>query len=255
MITGFWNLSKVNVSNATVERHVNYGAVKVGSINLKMEDISINVTSNLKKLKKLETKLDQILSDLKIMTNSTRITLPSDVELTGDFLVNDTLYVNNIIAAFINNVSTSIMANNIVNRVIIKGQKSFPSIDVNNLTILSLNGIPLEEIMFDLPIKNYSGVNFSKLKRLKLDGHLTFSKINNIKWKQLMQSIVWKGESTTISGETIVEGVKQLNKIIEHCTECPVNFDNKTNFLFNKYKKINNVVFMTYVISEKWLYI
>jgi len=72
VITGFWNLSKVNVSNATIERHVNYGAVKVGSINLKMEDISINVTSNLKKLEKLEAKLDQILSDLKIMTNSTR---------------------------------------------------------------------------------------------------------------------------------------------------------------------------------------
>jgi len=122
--------------------------------------------------------------------------------------VNGTLYANNIIATFINNASTLIIANNIVNRVIIKGQKSFPSIDANNLTILSLNGIPLEEIMFDLPIKNYSDVNFSKLKLLKLDGHLTFSKVNNIKWKQLMQSIIWKGESTTISGETIVEGVK-----------------------------------------------
>ncbi|XP_024892131.1 uncharacterized protein LOC112467658 [Temnothorax curvispinosus] len=216
--TGFWNLSKVNVSNATIKTHVNYDAVKVGSINLEMKDISINVTSNLKKLEELETELDQILPNLKNVTNATRITLPSDIELTGDFLVNGTLYMKNIAAAFINNASTSIIANGITNHVIINGQKSFPSIDTNNLTILSLNGIPLEKIAFDFSIKNYSDVNFSKLKQLKIDGHLNFSKINSIKWKKLMQSIVWKDDSTIISGETIVEGlvaeeanVKNLN--------------------------------------------
>lgn len=211
MIAGNWNLSKVNVLNATIEGYVNYGAVKVGSINLKMEDISINVTSNLGKLEKLEAKLDQILSDLKNMTNPTKITLPSDIKLTGDFLVNGTLYAKNISAAFINHASTSIIANGIVNRVIINGQKSFPSIDTNNLTILSLNGILLEEIVFDFPIKNYSDVNFSKLKRLKVNGHLNFSEVNNTNWRELMQTIVWKDKSTTISGETLVEGVRQYN--------------------------------------------
>jgi len=40
----------------------------------------------------------------------------------------------------------------------------------------------LEEIMFDLPIKNYNNVNFSKLKRLKFDGHfLPIYEVNNIK--------------------------------------------------------------------------
>lgn len=211
MIAGYWNLSKVNVLNATIEGYVNYGAVKVGSINLEMEDISINVTSNLGKLEKLEAKLDQILSDLKNMTNPTKITLPSDIKLTGDFLVNGTLYAKNISAAFINNASTSIIANGIVNRVIINGQKSFPSIDTNNLTILSLNGILLEEIVFDFLIKNYSDVNFSKLKRLKVNGHLNFSEVNNTNWRELMQTIVWKDKSTTISGETLVEGVRQYN--------------------------------------------
>lgn len=209
MIAGFWNLSKINVSNATIERRVNYGAVKVGSINLEMEDISINVTSHLKKLEKLEVKLDQILPDLKNMTNSTRITLSTDIELIGEFLVNGTLYAKNITAAFINNVSTSIIANGIINRLVINGQKSFLSIDTNNLTILSLNGIPLEEIMFDFSIKNYSDVNFSTLKRLKVDGHLNFYEVNNIKWKELMQSIIWRDDSTTVSGETIVERVRQ----------------------------------------------
>lgn len=173
-----------------------------------MEDISINVTSNLKKFEEIETELDRVLSDLKNVTNSTRIILPSDIELIGDFLVNGTLYAKNVVAAFINNASTSItdgMASRVIN-----GLKFFPSIDTNNLTILSLNGIPLEEIVFDFPIKNYSDVNFSKLKRLKVDGHLSFSEINNINWKELMQSIVWKDESAIISGETFVEEVRPI---------------------------------------------
>lgn len=191
-----------------------------------MGDVSINVTSNLKKLKKLETKLDQILPDLKNVTNSTKITLPSNIELTGDFLVNGTLYVKNIAATFINNASTSIIANGAANHVIINGQKAFPSIDTNNLTILSLNGIPLKEIVFNFSIKNYSNINFSKLKRLKIDGHLSFSTVNNIKWKELMQNVVWKDKSTIISGKTIVEEVRQSQR-----TKRQINIYDKTDFL------------------------
>ncbi|XP_011699083.1 PREDICTED: uncharacterized protein LOC105456604, partial [Wasmannia auropunctata] len=271
VITGFWYLSKVNVSNATIKRHVNYSVVKTGSINLEMEDMSINVTSNLKKLEGLETKLDQILPDLKDTTNSTRITLPSDIELTGDFLVNGTLYAKNIIAAFINNASTLIIADDIVNRGIINGQKSFPSIDTNNLTILSLNGISLEEIMFDFPIKNYSNINFSKLKLLNVNGHLSFSEINNIKWKDLMQSIVWKNDSTTISaGETIMEGliaekanVKNLNYLQYPENYVLINDKFPINVTSEKYvtklstthlldiKRINEIDFKDFVILNR----
>lgn len=173
-----------------------------------MEDISINVASDLKKLEEIEAKLDQILPDLKNVTDPIKITLPPDVELTGDFLVSGTLRAKNIVAAFINNASTSIVADNITNRVTINDSKSFPSIDTSNLTILALNGMPLEEIAFDFSIKDYSDVNFSKLTRLEVDGHLSFSEINNIKWKELMKNIIWKDESATISEETIVEGVK-----------------------------------------------
>ncbi|XP_011876315.1 PREDICTED: uncharacterized protein LOC105566711 [Vollenhovia emeryi] len=205
----YWNLAKVNVSNATIERHVNYDAIKVGSVNLEMKDVSINVTSNLKKLEELETRLDRILPELKNVTNSAKIFLPDIVELTGDFLVNGTLRVKNLTAAFINNASASTVASDlqIANRDIINGQKSFPSIDADNLTVFSLNGIPLGEIVFDFTMRNYSDVNLSKLKRLKVDGHLSFSKVNNITWEELMQGIVWKDESTIISGETIVEGL------------------------------------------------
>ncbi|KAL6423512.1 hypothetical protein ACFW04_010230 [Cataglyphis niger] len=218
-ISGFWNFSEVDASNATLERNVNYGAVKVGLIDLEMEDMLSNVTSSLKKLEELETKLNQILLDLKNTTNST-INLSSDIELNKNFLVTGTLHAKNITAAFVNNASTSFTTNNIVNHAsVIDGQKYFLSIDTNNLTVLSLNGVPLEEIVFDTTIRNYNNTDFSKLKRLKINGYLNFSEINNVEWKNLMQSIVWKDESILIPGETIVEGqliadevyVKNLN--------------------------------------------
>ncbi|XP_029669423.1 uncharacterized protein LOC115239185 [Formica exsecta] len=206
-ISGFWNFSEVDVSNATIERNVNYGAVKVGLIDLEMEDMMTNVTSSLKKLEELEIKLNQTLLDLKNITNSTTINLSSDIELNGNFLVTGTLHAKNITAAFVNNASTSFAAKNIVDHAsVIDGQKFFLSIDTNNLTVFSLNGVPLEEIVFDTTIKNYNNTDFSKLKRLEINGHLNFSEINNVKWKNLMQSIVWKDESIIIPGETIVEG-------------------------------------------------
>lgn len=202
----------MDASNATIERNVNYGAVKVGLIDLEMEDMLSNVTSNLKKLEELETKLNQILLDLKNTTNSTTINLSSDIELNRNFLVTGTLHAKNITAAFVNNASTSFTANNIVNHAsVIDGQKYFLSIDTNNLTVFSLNGVPLEEIVFDTTIKNYNNTDFSKLKRLEINGHLNFSEINNVEWKNLMQSIVWKDESIIIPGETIMEGVRQYN--------------------------------------------
>lgn len=202
----------MDASNATIERNVNYGAVKVGLIDLEMEDMLSNVTSSLKKLEELETKLNQILLDLKNTTNSTTINLSSDIELNRNFLVTGTLHAKNITAAFVNNASTSFTTNDIVNHAsVIDGQKYFLSIDTNNLTVLSLNGVPLEEIVFDTTIKNYNNTDFSKLKRLEINGHLNFSEINNVEWKNLMQSIVWKDESILIPGETIVEGVRQYN--------------------------------------------
>lgn len=200
--------------NATIESNVNYGAVKVGLIDLKMEDMLINITSNLKKLEEFETKLNQILLDLENITNLRRINLSSDIELTGDFLVTGTLHVKNISAAFVNNASTSITAHNIVNyssNIITDGQQSFLPIDTDNLTVFSLNGIPLKDIVFDTSIKNYNNIDFSRFNRLKINGHLNFSQINNVKWKNLMQSIVWKDKSRIIPGNTVMEGVRQYN--------------------------------------------
>ncbi|KYQ51518.1 hypothetical protein ALC60_09391 [Trachymyrmex zeteki] len=250
-ITGFWNLSKVNVSNAALEGHVNYGAVKVGSINLKMEDILINVTSNIKKLEELEAKLDQMLPDLK--NNSAKITLPPDIELNGDFLVNGTLHTKNIIAAFINNMSTSIIENNIVNHI--NGQKSFFSIDTNNLTIFSLNGIQLEKIMFDFLIKNYSDVNFSKLKRVKVDGHLNFSVINNIEWKEQIQNIL-VAEKANVKNLNYLQYPENY-VLINELNKFPVNVTGEKHFVnlstthLLSIKTINEIDINDFVILNK----
>ncbi|XP_029168323.1 uncharacterized protein LOC114938508 isoform X3 [Nylanderia fulva] len=243
-VSGLWNFSKVDASNATIERNVNYGAVKVGSIDLEMEDILINVTSILKKLDKFDTRLNQILLDLQNVTDS-RINLSSDIELTGNFLVTGTLYAKNITAAFVNNASTSIAGNNIVNYVsnIVNGQKSFLSINTDNLTVFSLNGVPLQEIVLDTSIKNYNNTDFSKLKRLQINGHLNFSEINNVTWENLMQSVIWKDEPITIPGETIVEGqlivdeanVKNLNHLRYPEDYVLINDKNSINVTGEKY--------------------
>lgn len=213
-VSGFWNFSKVDTLNATIDSNVNYGTVKVGLTDLKIEDMLTNMPLNSKKLEEFETKLNQILLDLENITNLRKINLSSDIELTGNFLVTGTLHAKNITAVFVNNASTSIAANNIANYAsdtIIDGQTSFLPININNLTVSSLNGIPLEDIVFDTLIKNYDNIDFSKFNRLKINGHLNFSQINNVKWENLMQSIVWKDESIIIPGETIMEEVRQYN--------------------------------------------
>lgn len=215
MVTGAWNLSAVDVANVTIEKDVRYGAVRVGTVDLNVEDVSTNVTSSLRKLEKLEASLDQVLPNLEDIANanSTKIILSSDVETIGDFLVNGTLHAGNVTAALINDESTSTAARDTVDYlvdVVIDGRKSFPSIDTENLTVLSLNGIPLEEIVFDTSIKNYRDVDFSKLKRLEIEGHLSFFVINDVNWTSLMQNVVWKDQPAIIPGEIFVEGVKLI---------------------------------------------
>lgn len=211
-ITGSWDLSTVNVSKATIENDVNYGIIKVGLTDLGKEDLSINLTLNLEKVEKLKSKLDQIYY-LK-ESNSIKINLPFNAELTGDFLVNGTLHTKNIAATFINDASISIAANDNVNgitNVVKNGQKSFPPINTDNLMMVLLNGMPLNEIVFDTSIKNYNNVDFAKLKHLKIRGHLNFSEVNDVQWENLLRNIVWKDKSVIIPGETIVEKVNLYN--------------------------------------------
>lgn len=214
-VTGFWNLSTVEVTNVTLEKDVKYGAIKVGTIDLQLEDISTNVTSSLKKLEELEASLERVLPDSEDMADvfTMKIVLSPDVKLEGDFLVNGTLRAKNVTAAFVNNASTSAAADDGANRQVdfIHGRKSFPSVDSNDLTAVTLNGIPLEEYVFDASIRNHEDVDFSRLKRLEINGHLNFSEINDVDWGKLMRNIVWKDKMSEIPGDTIVKGVRRRN--------------------------------------------
>jgi len=204
-----WNLSEVIVSNATFDKDVNYGRIIVGSVDLGAEDIMTNLTSSLERLKRLESTLDEILPNL---TDTSNVTLSLDVELNGDFFVNGIVHAKKVTAAAINNVTASItiaddIANNVDGDLVIHGRKSFPSIDIANFTVASLNGVPLEEIAFDASPRDYSGVDFARLKRLEVRGDLNFSEINNINWQDLMASVVWKKKQTVIPGQTTVDEV------------------------------------------------
>jgi len=212
-----WNLSEVIVSNATFDKDVNYGRVTVGSVDLGAEDIMTNLTSSLERLKRLERTLDEILPNL---TDASNVTLSLDVELNGDLLVNGTVHAKKVTAAAINNAAASIaIADDIANNasdLVIHGRKSFPSIDIASFTVASLNGVPLEEIAFDASPRDYSGVDFARLKRLEVKGHLNFSEINNVNWQDLMASVVWKDRQTVIPGQTTVDEVT-ITKYSANC--------------------------------------
>lgn len=217
-VTGFWNLSEMDVSNVAIGKGVEYGAIKVGAINLQPEDILTNMTSSRRKLEELEARLDQALPNLEKwnMTNAYEmsIVLPPDFQVKGDFRVNGVLHAKNLRAPFVNEGSFTIATDNNTNSVadFINGRKSFPTINIDNLTVVTLNGIPLEEYIFDTSIKSYDNVDFSRPKRLEINGHLNFSEINGINWKKLMQNIVWKDETRMIPGYTIVKGVRWRNR-------------------------------------------
>lgn len=211
-VTGFWNLSRVDATDVAIGENVIYDTIKVGMMDLQLEDVMASVTSSLEKLEELEARLERVLSNSEDAADvfTMKIVLLPDVELNGDFLVNGTLRANNVTAAFVNNASTSAADDDADHLVgFINGQKSFPSVDADDLTVVTLNGIPLEEYVFDASIRSYDDVDFSSSKRLEIGGHLNFSEINNVDWQKLMRNIVWKNESRNIPGDTIVNGVRR----------------------------------------------
>lgn len=230
-VTGFWNFTRMDVSNVTIGKDVKYGAIKVGTMDLQLEDVLTNVTSSLEKLKELEATLDRILSNLEVVDNvyTRNISLPPDVELNTNFLVNGTLRAKNVTASFVNKAPISSAADDNVDGIVdfINGRKSFPTIDTDNLTVVTLNGVPLEEYIFDTSIKSYDHVDFSRSKRLEINGYLNFSEINDVNWEKLMQNIVWKNKTRIIPGHTIVKGVRRRDRLVQRVS-------NKSRFKFSR---------------------
>ncbi|KAF3425333.1 hypothetical protein E2986_03027 [Frieseomelitta varia] len=189
-ITGIWNISVANVTNATVSDNVTYHSVTIGGTNLTKEDLRLNVSDFRGRLTSLERKLDEIDS---ILMNAVEINprSVSDVTIFGNIIVTGNLNVVNLTAQSINDINETTIADFVDNR---------------DVTARSVNGIPIENIQFGDSVDDYSGVEFYKINRAQVNGNLSFSMINGIDWTILMRDIVWKNKRMHIPGETIIEG-------------------------------------------------
>ena len=191
-ITGIWNISVANVTNATVSDNVAYHSVTIGGANLTKEDLRLNVSDFRGRLTSLERKLDEIDS---LLMNTVEINprSVSDITIFGNIIVTGNLNVVNLTALSINDINETTIADFVDNR---------------DVTVRSVNGVPIENIQFGDSADDYSGVDFYKINRAQVNGNLSFSMINGIDWTILMRDIVWKNKRMHIPGETVIEGVR-----------------------------------------------
>nr|XP_034171205.1 uncharacterized protein LOC117600218 [Osmia lignaria] len=201
-VTGFWNLSSVNATDANISDDVKFHSVTIGSKNLTREELDFNVNAYTEELKNLEEKLNEIDSNIMNAAglNLKELHFDSDVELFGNINITGSLNVDDLSVQFINdiNVMDSFESYN--------ENKIFSSIEADNLTIRSLNGIPVDKLRFSDSTYNFHNVNFSKINRVQIDGHLFFSTINGVDWETLMKNIVWINQPASIPGNTVIEG-------------------------------------------------
>lgn len=195
VITGVWNVSTVNATNAIISDNVTYNSITIGGMTLTKEDLTFDADSFAEKLQNVSRKLDEIESNLMnvVEHNLTDPLSDSDFTIFGNINVTGNLYVRNLTALSINDINETIV---------------FDSIEAEDLTVHSVNGIPIENIQFGDSIVDYSAVDFHKINRAQVNGNLSFSAINGIDWTILMKNIVWKHEAMYIPGNTIIEGVK-----------------------------------------------
>lgn len=195
VITGVWNVSTVNATNAIISDNVTYHSITIGGTTLTKEDLTFDADSFAEKLKNVSRKLDEIDSNLMnaVEHNLTDPLSESDFTIFGNINVTGNLYVRNLTALSINDINETIV---------------FDSIEPEDLTVHSVNGIPIEYIQFGDSIVDYSTVDFYKINRAQVNGNLSFSAINGIDWTTLMKNIVWKHGTMYIPGNTIIQGVK-----------------------------------------------
>ncbi|KAG7197315.1 hypothetical protein KM043_018433 [Ampulex compressa] len=228
VITGIWNLTTVNATNVTLKDDVYYGTVTVGSTNLTKEDIETNLDLEIQKMDEIEKKLDEMQSTLDeaVDISSGEVNVESDIEINGNFTVAGTLYVKNLTVDYINGVPISKLLADNANTdedQIIRGKKCFPYIEADHLSISTLNGIPVDDILFSTSQRDYSDVDLSKIRRLEVEGHLNVSTLNGVDFNKFMENVVWKDQPAVIPGHTIIEGGIVAN-------ELDVNYINKIKY-------------------------
>ncbi|KAF7383967.1 hypothetical protein HZH68_014724 [Vespula germanica] len=201
-----FNASKIITTNLTIEKDVFY-TIGLDSKNLTSEDILTNVTRIKISLNDLTEKCQILESDLEgaLDLNSTDIDLAGDLDISGDLRIDGNLYVEQFSTSSIDDLPISeILKNYLSDRSddVVDGEKSFSNIEARNLIVRRINGIPIERIMFEGSMVDRSDIDFSKINDATIDGHLTFSKINNIDWER----IVWKNKLAFIPEKTVING-------------------------------------------------
>lgn len=205
-----FNASKIITTNLTIEKDVFY-TIGLDSKNLTSEDILTNVTRIKISLNDLTEKCQTLESDLEgaLDLNSTDIDLAGDLDISGDLRIEGNLYVEQFSTSSIDDLPISeILQNYLSDRSddVVDGEKSFSNIEARNLIVRRINDIPIERIMFEGSIVDRSNIDFSKINDATIDGHLTFSKINNIDWER----IVWKNKLAFIPERTVINGVRMV---------------------------------------------
>ncbi|XP_076237942.1 female sterile (1) Nasrat [Calliopsis andreniformis] len=206
-VTGVWNISTVNATNAVITDDVIYHSVTIGSVNLTREELWFDVNSYAEALRDLEGKLEEIDANLveALDFDSKELNFDSEVEISGNINVTGSLNVEDLSVEFINDLDVMNDAR-YHDEVVVEGKRTFSSIEAENVTIYSLNGIPVKDIRFGDSMEDYGDVDFSKISRAEVKEHLFFDSINGVEWKTLMEDIVWKDEPKVIPGETVIEG-------------------------------------------------
>ncbi|XP_046431029.1 uncharacterized protein LOC124184896 [Neodiprion fabricii] len=211
VITGFWNLSKVDTEAVTFSHEVIFESLKVGSKLFSKFDVASDLNIFDQRFRILEDKMEKmkIISETALRVDSPEVKLSKGFVLNGGMEVRGTLHVKKSTLKFINNFSIENIRNDFVKydkKLVIKGRKSFPSIEATVLNIANINGVPRNEFIFDTKKTNYENVDFTDLNHLLVEGSLNFTSINGFLWYNLMKSVVWKNQPAIIPGLTVVYG-------------------------------------------------
>ncbi|XP_066602800.1 uncharacterized protein fs(1)N isoform X2 [Prorops nasuta] len=198
----------------TAESAVIYqNSVIVGSTNLTFDEIykifpPFDENSIVNSLRNVKQKLDEIDENLKkqqIFNHNTHELI--EIEINGDFTVNNTLHVKHLTVGPTHELSK--LKHREIRQdesQIIVGAKSFPSLDVDKMNVTRINGVPIEEFKFDSDVKDYNGIDFSMITHLIINGSLTVDHVNEFNLTDLMSKVIWKNQHSIIPGEIIIDG-------------------------------------------------
>ncbi|KAK0158646.1 hypothetical protein PV328_009623 [Microctonus aethiopoides] len=211
IVNGIWNTSEkvIGDNNTQMNENIECKTVGIGAINITCHESDLIHEEITSSLEDINAKLNEINLNMinTIAINTTDISSFNNIEIVGNLIIHGMVTLGNLTFDAINNISVNNINKNIVDHNgVIEGEKFFPNIDAEEMTLHLINGIPVNQIIFDTELIDYSGINFSNINKLEVKGDLNFSHVNNINWKSLMKSVIRKSQPEIITDKFIVRG-------------------------------------------------